>query len=110
MTMFSVIRARAGAAAVVIGAMSVLAVTARPAQAAVNPADCQFSYNLSVGRVAADCWNSTGSGWYIKLTCERFANGNHYYARGSIVYGSGVSAAQCDAHISEIADVEIVNI
>ncbi|MEV7806085.1 hypothetical protein AB0O28_24375 [Microbispora sp. NPDC088329] len=108
--MFTVVRARAGAAAVVIGVMSVLAVTARPAQAAVNPANCQFGYDLSIGRVAADCWNSTGSGWYIQLTCERFANGNHYYARGSIVYGSGVSAAQCNAHLSEIADVEIVNI
>ncbi|GIH49380.1 hypothetical protein SAMN05421833_11413 [Microbispora rosea] len=108
--MFSVLRARAGAAAVAIGAMSVLTVTAGPAQAAVNPANCQFSYNLSIGRVAADCWNPTESGWYIQLTCERFRNGSHYYARGSIVYGSGVSAAQCDAHTSEIAGVDIVNI
>ncbi|WP_169984305.1 hypothetical protein [Microbispora sp. H10836] len=107
--MFSAIRARAGAAAVVIGAMSVLAVTAQPAQAAVDPANCRFGYNLSIGRVAADCWNSTGSGWYLQLTCDRF-NGSHYYARGSIVYGSGVSAAQCDAHISEIGGVTIVNV
>ncbi|WP_182873049.1 hypothetical protein [Microbispora sp. H10670] len=108
--MFSVIRARAGAAAVAIGAMSVLAMTAQPAQAAVNPANCRFSYNLSIGRVAADCWNSTGSGWYLQLTCDRFSGRPPYYVRGSIIYGSGVSAAQCDAHISEIGDLVIVNL
>ncbi|MBP2706251.1 hypothetical protein JOL79_20790 [Microbispora sp. RL4-1S] len=108
--MFGFIRGRAGAAALAIGAMSVLTATATPAQAAVNPANCQFSYNLSVGRVAADCWNSTQSGWYLQVTCERFRNGSQYYARGSIVYGSGVSAAQCDAHTSEIAGETIVNL
>ncbi|GII79136.1 hypothetical protein Sru01_41180 [Sphaerisporangium rufum] len=107
--MSGVLRARAGAAAVAIGAVSVLTLAAQPAEATVDPANCRFSYNLGIGRVAADCWNSTQSGWYLQLTCERF-NGRPYYVRGPIVYGSGVSAAQCDAHISEIADVTIVNL
>jgi len=62
------------------------------------------------GRAAADCYNdSLTSGWYLRLTCERFT-GRTYTVNGTVRYGSGISIAQCDPHISEISTQQIVNI
>lgn len=108
--MSTIRRGRTVAAAIVLCTGGLVATTTQPAEAYVNPANCQFSSDLGAGRAAADCYNdSPTSAWYLKLTCERFI-GRVYYARSANHYGSGIAVAQCDPHISEIIDVQIVNV
>lgn len=96
--------------AALLGAGSLAALAAQPANAAVNPANCTWGYNLSINQVSATCYNPTATNWYLRLGCDRF-DGRHLNVNGTLVYGpgTGTSIARCPAN-TEIVSETIINL
>src|SRR5689334_8879696 len=82
----SVLLAGAGAAGVLT------AVTAQPAAAAVVPSSCSYSYGFT--RVAATCYDTDSTPWYLRIECAD-TRGRDHQINGTVSYGSGTSLAQC---------------
>ncbi|MFC4529289.1 hypothetical protein [Sphaerisporangium dianthi] len=99
-----------GAAAALIGAAGIVALTASPAHAAVDPASCTYSFNLSIPQVAATCIDPTPTRWYLRARCDTF-RGTFVYVNGTLVYGpgTGTSLARCPSR-TELGDYTLVNL
>jgi hypothetical protein len=102
-------RIRNSAAAVLLAAGGLTALAA-PAHAAVVPSSCTYSYDLSIPRVAATCYDPTPNGWYLRVGCET-PRGKVIYVNGTVVYtaGTGTSIAQC-GHGTELGQSTLVNL
>lgn len=93
-------RVATGAAAILLGSAGLVAADATAATAAVDPHNCQFSFFRPL-RVAADCYNSTNSAWYVQAWCGRGTEQlapalvGDIIVKGTLEYGSGISIAQC---------------
>lgn len=105
--METVRRIRNTAAAALLAGAGVLAFTAQPAAAAVS--GCVYGSNLSQNQMSATCRTTLTERWYLRLTCERLANGVQFYASGTLVYGpgTGTSIARCPLNTTEIVDTAI---
>jgi hypothetical protein len=99
-------RIRHAAAAGLLAAAGLVALSAQPAAAAVT--GCVYGANLSQNQMSATCSTTLADRWYLRLTCERFGDGRQTFARGSLVYGPGrgTSIARCPYN-TEIVDTAI---
>ncbi|MBG6135959.1 hypothetical protein [Longispora fulva] len=84
--------------------------TAQPAAAAVNQANCTYTYNWSVNRVVATCFDDNSSMWYFRADCQRLGDGQILRANGTAAYGPGTSwsAVQCPTN-TEVVDYVVVS-
>jgi len=87
-TTAAVTLAGAALAAVGLAAGPAAASTAQP-----DSLNCTYGRNGNI--MTASCGNTTQSGWYLQLTCQRVINDVIYTRNGSLVYGSGTSQATC---------------
>ncbi|MEU8271026.1 hypothetical protein AB0B89_28185 [Sphaerisporangium sp. NPDC049002] len=104
-------RIRAGAAATMIGAVSIIAFAAQPAHADVVESTCTYGYNLSVNQITATCTTYTATPWYMRVMCET-PRDTFVYVNGTIVWnspGRGTSLARCPVN-TEIHDWTFVNV
>jgi hypothetical protein len=86
----------AAATALAGAALAAVGLAAGPAYAsAAHPDSLNCTYGHNGNIMTASCGNTTQSGWYLRLTCQRLGNNRIYTANGSLVYGSGTSQATC---------------
>ncbi|GIG55796.1 hypothetical protein Lfu02_01680 [Longispora fulva] len=80
---------------------------AAPAQAAVNPAACKYSYDRYREHVSATCYDDNLSRWQLRAHCWTVYDDN-IYINGTFAYGPGTGTSMVTCTVGELVDYTIV--